>query len=159
MGIAAQGYIDIYLERVQILYSDVEQWVKPLSTQIEHVQVSEQASGPYFAPCLIINTPGGREIARLEPVGTWILGAEGRVDLRGGKDKVAIVYLKQDGPTTEFFEEEGGTEISRSSISLFKDIEQDGWYWIEDSRRGRARLITQELFRDLVSEVSDYEFE
>ena len=157
MSNVVQEHIDAYQERIRALYSEVQRWIEPLSTEVEDVQVLEQASGPYPAPCLIIKSDES-EIVRLEPIGTWIIGAEGRVDLIGSNDKTAIVYLKQGGPIMAFRESEGGKEISRSSVPLFQGADQDGWYWIEDKRRGRAKLITRELFRDLVSEVSDYEF-
>ncbi len=146
-----------YLKRVESLYSEVKVWVEPLSTEFIDTTVMEQASGPYSASCLIIKS-GVSEIAKLEPLGTWIIGAEGRVDLIGSNDKTTLVYLKQGGSLIESIESEGGREMNRSTTVLFQGIEEDGWYWIEDKRRGRAILITQDLFRDLVSEVSDYEF-
>lgn len=159
MSNVVQEHIDIYRERINALYSNAQKWAAPLSTEVQDVQVLEQASGPYPAQCLVMKKTDGSEIARLEPVGTWILGAEGRLDLKGGNGQEVIIYLTDGGPTFNFGESEGDEETGRGAMALFRGVDRPGWYWIEDSRRGRARLVTKELFRDLVSEVSDYAFE
>jgi len=159
MSDVVQEHIDIYRERVNVLYLDVQKWVEPLTTKMQEVEVLERVSGSYAVRSLEIMKSDGSEVIRLEPVGTWIIGAEGRVDLKGYNGKEVIIYLTNDGPALNFSETESDGETSKSTMALFQGVEQDGWYWIEDSRRGRARLMTQELFRDLVSEVSDYAFE
>lgn len=159
MSHAVQEHIDMYQERINALYAEAKNWAEPLSAEEGNVQVTERLSGSYSVPCLILKAPEGSEVARLEPVGTYILGAEGRVDLKGHNGKEAIVYLVNDGPTLSFGNAEAGVEPDRSPVALFQGIDRHGWYWIEDSRRGRARLMTKALFRDLVSEVSDYAFE
>ena len=55
MSNVVQEHIDAYQERIRALYSEVQRWIEPLSTEVEDVQVLEQASGPYPAPCLIIS--------------------------------------------------------------------------------------------------------
>jgi hypothetical protein len=41
---------------------------------------------------------------------------------------------------------------------MYKGIDEDGWYWIEDSYRNKAHLINQTIFLELLTLVSDYEF-
>lgn len=159
MNSVVQEHVDLYLERIRVFYSEVQRWIEPLPILIEETQVLEQASGPYPAPRLLIKTSES-EIARLEPVGTWIIGAEGRVDLIGNYDREVILYLKRNGTDRSSGQATGGKrEKKEISAALFQGVGQDGWYWIEDEQPGRARFITRDLFRTLVTEVSDYELQ
>jgi hypothetical protein len=91
------------------------------------------------------------------PVGAWVIGARGRADLIGKLDKVILVSLEEGG-SAKTNTITCGDRKETSINKFYKGIEEAGWYWIEDRRRGRAHKIDKEVFYDLLTEVSDYEF-
>lgn len=94
-------------------------------------------------------------MATLVPKGALVIGAEGRVDLEGKYDAVPFLWLKQED--LKFALTPGGNTARPSRF--FNHIHSEGWYWIEDPRRGKAHLITSELLRELLWQVSDYVFD
>jgi hypothetical protein len=80
------------------LHEKVRQWVQEDDdlAHFEELQCdrSEERSGPYEVPMLIIHTRGAT--ARLEPVARWVVGAEGRVDLIGEDDRAILVVDKNN---------------------------------------------------------------
>jgi hypothetical protein len=105
---------------------------------------------------LTIDDAHGKQVAQLIPVGAWIIGAEGRVDLVGLLDKEILVYLKKGGPHLKVKESTEPSDAREWSRPLFQGVDRPGWYWIEEKRLGRARLVTKQLFLDLLAEVSDH---
>ncbi|HBG06492.1 MAG: hypothetical protein A2075_17210 [Geobacteraceae bacterium GWC2_58_44] len=116
----------------------------------------EEASGLYKANRLAIVDEGGKKIADLQPIGTYIIGGNGRIDLNGTIDKVILVNLEAGGPSMTTTITVGGQPEKRTT-PFYKGVDQQGWYWIEDKRRGKANLFTKDLFVELLREVSDYE--
>jgi hypothetical protein len=96
-------------------------------------------------------------VAGLVPVGTFIIGGKGRIDLNGTIDKAIIVNLEVGGPSMTMTVTVGDhSEPPRKSF-FYEGIERQGWYWIENRRRGKANFMDKKLFRELLMEVSDYE--
>ncbi len=76
--------------------------------------------------------------------------------MHGTIDKAIIVNLKTGGPSMTTTNTVGGrTEVQ--TTSFYKGIDQEGWYWIEDARRGKANFFSKDQFVELLQEVSDYE--
>jgi hypothetical protein len=147
-----------YISRLNALYSEVVEWIKDADLKVSHGQteIREEIPGSYDAPTLTITDEKGNKVADLLPVGAWVIGAEGRVDLVGLMDRDSLVYLREGGPhikTTESVETGDAGEWSRP---LFRGVDRPGWYWIEDKRLGRARPVTRQMFLDLLAEVSDH---
>jgi len=76
--------------------------------------------------------------------------------LIGNIDKAIIVHLDIGGPAMTTTMTAGDYKETRTT-SFYKGITKQGWYWIEDRKRGKAIFFTKELFVELLSEVSDYE--
>ena len=148
-----------YISRLTKLYSSVETWIErtDLKAIRNTVELNEEVPGRYEAPTLKILDAQGKKVAELLPVGAWIIGAEGRVDLVGLLDRNGLVYLREGGPHIQVTESEGPKDSREWTRPLFKGVEQTGWYWIGEPRRGRAHPLPKELFLDLLSEVSDYD--
>jgi hypothetical protein len=150
---------DEYVSRLNMLYSDVVKWIKDTDLKVSHDQVElhEEVIGSYKAPALVIQEAQGNKVVDLLPVGARIIGAEGRVDLVGRLDRNNLVYLKTGGPQITTRVRTGADGSEESARPLFKGVERPGWYWIGETRLGRAHPLTKELFLDLLSEVSDYD--
>src|SRR5688500_17050818 len=92
----ALANVDTYLQRVEHLYADVRNWMTALepNAQFSEIQIDliEQATGPYEAKSLEITRPG-RPALRLVPHGRYMVGAEGRVDVRSHLGREILVWV------------------------------------------------------------------
>lgn len=151
--------LNTYLSDIKSLYQEISKWIHntALKMREEEMVIHEKASGEYTVKKLIILDDNDNRIAELVPVGAWIIGAKGRVDLIGKLDEVIIIDLEKGGPTlTTSITEEGKKEENKTKY-LYKGVDQEGWYWIENTRLGRLYALDQQLFFELLAEVSDYE--
>lgn len=147
-----------YIGRLDELYSSVEKWIENtgLTVSRSSIELNEEISGPYEAPAAAILDAEGKKVAELLPLGAWIIGAEGRVDLVGPLDRTSLVYLRRGGPHIDRKEADATGHPEGRSRPLFQGIGRAGWYWIEDKRLGRAHPVTKRLFLDLLAGVSDH---
>jgi len=152
------GEVNSFVDSVNSLFTEIESWIAstPLRGIRQEIEILEEASGLYKANRLAIVDEGGKKIADLQPIGTYIIGGNGRIDLNGTIDKVILVNLEAGGPSMTTTITVGGQPEKRTT-PFYKGVDQQGWYWIEDKRRGKANLFTKDLFVELLREVSDYE--
>lgn len=144
---------DTFLEKLDAMLRDMERWstVAGLRPKRKTTKLAEEAIGEYDAPVLVLHGESDVEIAWIEPVGAAIIGASGRANLRGFLDNQPLVYLESGGSVVR---SEGAATGSRK---MFSGIDTAGWYWLENPRLGRAKKLTQELFMDLLREVTGQE--
>ena len=151
--------LDRFLKNIDELYDKISSWLSlyGLTTIQEGIEINEEASGTYTTNKLIIQDKKKETVASIIPVGAWVIGANGRVDLIGKFDKVIIVNLEKSEPALSTTIKVG---VNQETLTrpFYKGIKKTGWYWIEDKRRGKAHLLGKNLFLELLSEVSDYEF-
>lgn len=147
-----------YVEAVNRLFDDVESWIKSLSLNgiRQEIEISEESSGSYKVRKLILHDESGKKIAEFMPVATFIIGGNGRIDLNGTIDKAIIVNIEVGGPSLTTTLATGGQTDTQTSL-FYKGIDKQGWYWIENGRRGKANYFDKKLFVELLKEVSDYE--
>ena len=131
-----------YKENLDKLYKEIAIWSvqNSLTTSSETIEISVDASERATLKKLLLKDENQDTIATLIPISAWVIGAKGRIDFVGTNDKAILVYLKANTPQ-----------------SFFKNIDDDGWYWIEDKRRGKAYKLDNEFFNELLLMVSDYE--
>lgn len=151
--------LDGFLKNTDKLYDNINSWIGThgLTALPEKIEVTEEASGKYSANKLTIQDEKKQIIASIVPIGAWVIGANGRVDLIGKFDKLIIVNLEKGGLSLSTTMTVGDHQET-STRHFYKGIKEAGWYWIEDTRLGKARLLDKDLFLELLSEVSDYEF-
>lgn len=86
-----------WLRNLENLYDQVSQYLKPyveagdIVINFQTVNLNEEYIGPYSAREMII-TIGGKVI-KLEPVGTFLLGSRGRVDVVGPLARARLILL------------------------------------------------------------------
>ena len=136
--------IQLYLKRVEQLYISIQHWLIESHFIFESncVEISEKL-GTYQVTQLSIKTPTGKWLALIKPNSASVIGGEGLIEIEGllaGKEYLLYMHKSKKGE------------------SLYKGINQDGWYWIEDTRRNRAHLLDKSLLLDIITLVSDYEF-
>jgi hypothetical protein len=153
----AQSSAAIYLEWVRALYRSIRSWVDGTPFRIEEHEIEIQdGDDTYAAPALIVRSPGEGDIADIRPVGSSIIGAEGRIDIVGRASTENLVYLLEGGSQVHYKVSEPAA-LHEHRRPLFAGISHPGWYWIEEKRLGRARPVDRQLFLELLSEAADYE--
>jgi len=152
------GKAKLYVDRVRELLTQVRGWCEERQLNIwsDSTELNEELMPKYSAPKLAISTNDGLTIARIVPMGAAIIGAQGRVDLIGQFSRHAFLYHVGMGPTVAVTV---GTMRAGDPLRkpILSGVDGDGWYWIEASVR-RAKQVEEELFIELLTDVSDYEF-
>ncbi|OQW92264.1 MAG: hypothetical protein BWK78_02210 [Thiotrichaceae bacterium IS1] len=147
----------IYLDRVGQFFAQVNNWIPSEFNRIETTQWVTDNTGKYEVPVLSMSIPqpptpeiDDGAIADLLPEGTSVLMGEGLIKMKGMFGEEWIMYLLKESVKIR---DRFGRERP-----MFKGIRTDGWYWIEDTHRNRAHLMNREIFLELVTFVSEYEF-
>lgn len=148
--------VRIFGGRVLDLYHQVDDWIAGtlLKTERREYSLTEELYGSYKIPKLELKRHDGTHVAALVPIGAAVIAAEGRVELVGTRDRQPLVYFAAGGPQISVTSRGGPTPV-QTSRRVFRDVASDGWYWLEDVRLGRARLLDCVLFKDLIRTVSD----
>jgi hypothetical protein len=151
--------VQTYLQRVVALYGEVREWMTALEADAQFsetvVELVEEATGPYKAKSLEISRKGKPAI-RLIPRGRYMIGAEGRVDIRSRLGRETVVWVEAGGPAVGFRFSPGGGPAPEelSGRPMFPGIEK-GWAWADDHRKGLEHLDFA-VFRDrIVASLSE----
>jgi hypothetical protein len=158
----AQQYsmeIERYLTALKGMYSDVRNWIEGASISVQEttLEIAEEHRGKYDAPSLRLIDAAGGSIVILQPIGTRIIGASGRVDFIGNTGKESVVLLDEGGPSMIMTIGVGDDRGARVS-PVYKGVTKAGWYWIEDKIRAEAHLLDKKVFWEIIAQVSDYEY-
>lgn len=84
-----------WLQSVRRLYGTIEEWLGDLKADgtvgisYRTIAMSEDQVGAYEADCMCIQV--GQDRIVLEPLGTVIVGANGRVDVKGSNGDVTLL--------------------------------------------------------------------
>lgn len=95
---------DDYLEEIKSLFMSIRNWLTPgfekelVHIRDESVQIDEEMLGqPYSAPALRVSFPTVSRVVEIVPVGAFVVGARGRVDLRSGvQESILLRALRDD---------------------------------------------------------------
>ena len=85
-----------WLKVVVDFYNDVTSWLQPLvganfSFNFETIVLQEENIGPYETKKMYIYAKGHKVV--IEPKGTLIIGAKGRIDMIGPYGNVRFIYV------------------------------------------------------------------
>ncbi len=151
--------VKAFIKSVSNFFDEVESWIASSSLKSirQEIEISEEYSGSYKVGKLILQDESGKKIAELIPVGAFIIGGKGRIDMNGTIDKAIIVNLDAGGQSVTATITIGD-HSETSKTAFYNGIDKQGWYWIENGRRGKADFLNKYLFIELLQEVSDYEF-
>ena len=149
----ANANVHTYLQRVHQLYTDVRSWITALEPKAQffetEIELVEEATGPYKAKSLEISRPG-RLGLRLIPRGRYMVGAEGRVDVRSQLGREIFVWVRPGAPAVGFKFSRGNGEAPEelSGRPMFPGI-AEGWAW-SDEDRGELLHLDLSVFRDRI---------
>lgn len=142
-----------FITHVQQLMADITTWCASKSWELkkEQIQIHEGRYEAYTLDKVNIYSDS-KKIADIYPVGFLTIGADGRIDIKGALDSISLVYLRKGGPHISF----STNEKTPTSRPIYKGIDCDGWYWIENKISRKGYLLTEDIFFDIIAEVSDY---
>lgn len=86
-----------YLDAVGNLFGRVRSWLgeaqreKLVKIHEDKVKIAEEALGTYLAPCLRFTAAG--KTVKLKPIGSTVIGADGRVDMESANGTYMFLYL------------------------------------------------------------------
>ena len=137
----------IYRRRLDDLYGQARSWIGnryPDAVISEStVPVSEETTGPYATTSLDIVGVGARVI-RFFPRGIFMVGAQGRVDVRSRVGGRTLVWVWAGGPQMTFTGSPRLADELAISHPLFPGVPQ-GWAWTDD-RHNRLLHLDESVF-------------
>jgi hypothetical protein len=117
----------------------------------EKIDNREELSGTYstFKYTIIID----KKIKMyLVPYGIWIVAARGRIDISGPSGFEKLVYLYKGGPANTI-EIESGSYSDKTTHQSFNNIDDEGWYWYDDSTIRKMIKLSKETFEYLIGRI------
>lgn len=144
-----------WLQRIEDLYDQAEKYLARFTAQGQirlerrKVLLNEEFLGAYEAPTLLIHI-GAKDVL-LEPVGCYVVGAQGRVDLKGDRDVRKLVLLPQD--VKRFSVRIMSEEEARAEEAPAKEEGQLVWKIVPGLRQDYLDL-SEKTFTDAILAVS-----
>ena len=158
---SAQQQLEFFIQATKILFLDIERWTNKLNLdcKLSPISITEEACGTYSIDKLVIQSKQGGKIVEVIPIAAFVLGANGRIDINGIFDSITIIHLNKGGPsmTQTHHDEDDKPYITRIHY-FYRGIEESGWYWIENKVSRKGHRIGEEVFVDILMDISDYEY-
>ena len=146
------GYLDRFYTQVE---GFVAEYVKSgrVAYRYETVAISEELIGEYCVRVLRLDISGRK--VRIEPVGTNLIGAKGRVDLEGagGRVRIVLVDASMTGPSMQFPIRIEGEPCGAVEQEWEPDEIQWVWKIATPPPRIRYLELNQETFLNALMEV------
>ena len=120
-----------WLDSLDRLYSAMEQYLRPYvesgAIRLERapIELTEDYLGTYDAEVLTFVIGPDKVFAR--PIGSLLIGADGRVDLSGPRQVLKLVHLPGGDSERETRVVDAGT-LERYGSSLVRNPREPGWY-------------------------------
>lgn len=146
-----------WLESINTLYEQVKRYLNSFGDKVKIVintkDIIEQRIGRYKAPVLEINIAG--EKVSLIPVGRFILGAQGRVDMLGkyGTVKLLRVPVESTGPKFTITEREEGETTKDKQIEQNEASRELIWKRATEPPKIKFIDLNEESFSDFLMEI------
>jgi hypothetical protein len=145
----------VYLTRVNQLFGNIKNWLKdePVAVKQQTLEIIEKFTGPYIVPSLSISTQTGEKLVDINPVGAYTLMAEGILDVEGEFGREYITYMVDGGPDSYRANPQNPVQILTDK--MFKEIDDDGWYWIEETIENKAHFVNNKnALLEIITQVS-----
>lgn len=145
---------DEYLKRVSDLYKQIKKWAGEVDPTITHqeneINLTEEAVESYSAKELIVKHPDYKPI-HLIPRGRWIIGAEGRIDMKSDLGTETLLYTSEGGPHVKIdtFTENGKILQQGKSHPIAKEV-TEGWVLVQNKQLGLLPALDKDLFVKLL---------
>ena len=153
-------HLNFFRTEVNNLYAEIKKWISETNLKCDEstIKINEKNSGEYEINKLTLSTKEEATIiAEIQPIGAWVIGANGRIDIKGVHDRIIIVHLNEGGPSLNSTTNDALGHSETHKRNFFKGINEAGWYWIEHKLSSKGHKLTPELFFYILDDISDYE--
>jgi hypothetical protein len=138
---------DEWLRNLSSLYEQVESFLKEYVSKGEirlkyrPVTLDEEEIGPYKAKQMVIMI--GRKKVELDPIGRFVIGANGRVDVVGTRSQAQLLLVDRSAKDTR----------SLSRLPAAPLPSELAWKWVTQPPERKLVNLTKEMFHRLLMEV------
>ncbi|AMR26489.1 hypothetical protein A0257_04795 [Hymenobacter psoromatis] len=159
--------LDFWLSQLEVLYSNVQGWLedyileKQIAVSFKTDFLQEDVLGIYAVRQLAIYIK--EQVIKLEPIGTYLVGTKGRVDITGPTGTVRLLLVQKDAQSPRIVYRkrlyESADDEARDK-AFFEDkglnIEAD-WVWKISTNPPHIHFfeLNQESFLDTLLRVID----
>lgn len=132
-------------------------WIQESGHEVEmfeeEVTKVEELSGPYNVKQYTLLIDRDIRIS-IKPFGIWLIGAKGRIDVSGPSGSEKFVFLSIGGPgvATEA-KNSSGRVIEKAGRSVFKNVDEENWYWYDDSSYRNVSKFSKEIVEPLLERL------
>lgn len=152
-----ESEIKWYNNEVSLIKEKFITWLKELGHVVEvteqEVTNNEELSGPYKTSQYHLQIDRDLHIS-LKPYGIWLVGARGRIELLGPSGREKLVYFYVGGPATTIeIQDCTGKTIDKSIHRCFENVDEDTWYWYDDSSYRKVAKFTKDVIEPLLERL------
>jgi len=145
---------DEYLSRLDELYDKAKKWILEIKPKAEieeeSITIKEEPVDAYQVKVLVIKRPD-RKTVRMIPRGRWIIGAEGRVDMKSDLGTETLIYITEDAPTIQInLLTENDKILEKSDSYPYSTDIVKGWVFLQNRQLGILPVLDAELFYRLL---------
>lgn len=150
---------DFWIKQLNMLSVKVSGWLAPytkdgsVTLKTDYLTLEEENIGRYAAPMPVIKI--GNSVVTLEPIGTLLIGARGRVDMKGPKGVARLVIVPKDSTKPRVQVQVGSPNMSATPKPAAPPV--DEWVWKIASSPPRITYteLTEESFLDVLMGVAN----
>lgn len=151
----------LWLDQLAQLYLFVDEALAEFIVQ-EQIQVTrrsvdlyEEQLGAYSAQAATIRI--GRQIVELEPIGTFLIGARGRVNMNGPRGIARFIIVSKDASSPRWRVDIQSPGQAGSASSPPEAFKPEDWVWKISTPAPRISYIelTPESFQEMLMGVID----
>ena len=146
-----------WLKFIDEFYKSVEGWLEPyikknkIKYEYRSIELTEDYIGVYEVRSLVISL--ANQQIKLKPIGTLLLGTQGRIDMEGARGRVTFILADKDSRGVKF-----GFSISENKKSPSKNTEAQppDWTWkivLREQRRIAYDEFNEENFFGAMMEI------
>jgi hypothetical protein len=157
MPMTTENASRIFLDRTRAFFDDVDHWIiddHRLRADRRPYPVPKDYGGGNSQ--ILSLFADGAFLAEFVPAGAFVVGARGRIDVRGRVDQAVLLYLEGPGESRVTMTDDAGNVAFNIAAPLFSGVTGPGWYWVGSGDPRAATLVDERAFRDIVASVSDY---
>ena len=146
-----------YNEQITLVKDNIVKRLKELGHTVEikdiNIKRKEELSGTYDTHQFDLIIDNDLKIS-LIPYGIWIVGAKGRIEINGPAGSEKLVYFLKGGPaiSTEI-KNESGTHVEKQTHKYFNNVDDEDWYWYDDSSYRKVTKFTKEIVDPLLETI------
>ncbi len=147
--------IQWYNNEVVIVQENFRRWLADLGYEVtveeQVIEKNEELSGAYTTKRFDFTLGEGFKVS-LIPYAIWIIGAKGRIDISGPSGTEKLLYFFTGGPGMSMKIHDGNS-VEKSSYRYFEDVDEDAWYWYDDSSYRKVAKFSKEIVIPLLERL------